>query len=108
MAESFEAVTDLPAGWRFVEYTPGNSTVTILSGPAVDGTHFLRIVSSKPNHARVVVPVRVSPNTSYQFHAMVRASGANENVAVVLGTYGQYTATNSVRTDTQWQPLDLY
>ncbi|MBV9060758.1 MAG: hypothetical protein JOZ09_16620 [Pseudonocardiales bacterium] len=108
IAESFESVSGLPAGWRFMEYTPGNSTVTIASGAAADGTHFMRIVSRQPNHARVVLPVRVTPNTSYQFHAMVKANGANENMAAVLGTEGQYAVTPTVRTDTRWQPLDLY
>jgi hypothetical protein len=108
ISESFESVSGLPAGWRFVEYTRGNSTATIAIGAAADGTHFLRIVSSKPNHARVVVPVRVTPNTSYRFHVMVKASGANANMAAVLGTEGPYSVTGSVRTDTQWQPLDLY
>jgi hypothetical protein len=108
ISESFESVSGLPAGWKFVEYTPGNSTVTIVGGAAADGTHFLRIVSSKLNHARVVVPVRVTPNTSYRFHVMVKASGANTNMAAALGMEGLYTVTGSVRTDTQWQPLDLY
>ena len=108
MTESFESVSGLPPGWKFIEYTPRNSTVTIVKGAAAEGTHFLRIVSSQPNHARVVVPVRVTPNTNYQFQAMVKASGANANMAAVLGTYEQYTATNSVRTDTRWQLLDLY
>src|SRR5436305_2744636 len=54
ISESFESGSG-PAGWRFVEYTKGNSTATIASGAAADGTHFLQIVSSKPNHARVVV-----------------------------------------------------
>ncbi|HEX8933628.1 MAG TPA: hypothetical protein VF788_05440, partial [Pseudonocardiaceae bacterium] len=35
-------------------------------------------------------------------------SGANANMAAVLGMDGQYTVTDSVRTDTQWQPLNLY
>jgi hypothetical protein len=108
ITESFESVSGLPAGWKFVEYTPGNSTATIVSGAAAEGTHFLRIVSSKPNHARVVVPVRVTPNTSYRFQVMVKARGANANMAAVLGMEGQYTVTDSVRTDTQWRPLDLY
>jgi hypothetical protein len=108
LTESFESVSSLPAGWKFVEYTQGNSTATIVSGAAADGTHFLQIVSSKPNHARVVVPVRVTPNTSYRFRVMVKASGANANMAAVLGTEGPYTVTESVRTDTRWQPLDLY
>lgn len=108
MTESFESGSGLPVGWKFVEWTPGNSTATIVSGAAADGTHFLQIVSRKSNHARVMVPVRVTPNTSYQFHAMVKASGANANMAAVLGVYDQYTVTDSVRTDTQWRPLDLY
>jgi hypothetical protein len=108
MTESFESGSGLPSGWKFVEYVKGNSTATIVSGAAADGTHFLRIVSTKPNHARVIVPVRVTPNTSYQFQVMVKASGANANMAAVLGTYEQYTVTDSVRTDTQWRPLDLY
>lgn len=108
MMESFESVTGLPAGWKFVEYAPGNSTATVVSGAAADGTHFLRIVSTKPNHARVVVPIRITPHTDYQFHAMAKATGTNANMAAVLGMEGQYTVTNSVRTDTQWQPLDLY
>jgi hypothetical protein len=108
ISESFESGSGLPTGWRFVEYTQGNSTATIASGAAADGTHFLRIVSSKPNHARVVVPVRLTPNTNYRFHVMAKAGGANANTAAVLGTAGQYTVTDSVRTDTQWQPLDLY
>lgn len=106
--ESFESVPGLPAGWKFLEYTAGNSTATVVSGPAADGTHFLTIVSSKPNHARVVVPVRVTPHTTYQVHVMAKANGTNENMAAVLGMEGQYTVTNSVRTATQWQPLDLY
>lgn len=109
VAESFESGSGLPAGWKFVEYTPGNSTATIASGAAADGTRFLQIVSSKPDHARVVVPVRVAPNTDYRFQAMVKASGVNANMAAVLGMEGPYYAvTDSVRTDTQWQPLDLY
>lgn len=108
MTESFESGSGLPAGWRFVEYTPGNSTATIARGAAADGTQFLQIVSSKPNHARVVVPVRVTPNTDYRFQAMVKASGANPNMAAVLGMESPYAVTASVRTDTQWQPLDLY
>ena len=108
MTESFESVSGLPAGWKFVQYTQGNSKATIVSGAAADGTHFLWIVSSKPNHARVVMPVRVTPNTSYQFQVMVKASGANANMAAVLGMNRQYTVTDSVRTDTQWRPLDLY
>lgn len=108
ITESFESVSGLPAGWRFLEYAPGNSTVTIVSGAAADGTHFLRIVSRKPNHARVVLPVRVTPNTNYQFHAMVKSNGANANMAAALGTEGQYAVTPTVRTDTRWQSLDLY
>ncbi|HET9254157.1 MAG TPA: hypothetical protein VFO16_03015 [Pseudonocardiaceae bacterium] len=108
LSESFESGPGLPAGWKFMEYTPGHSTATIVSGAAAEGTHFLRIVSRELNHARVMVPVRLAPNTSYQFHAMAKASGANPNLAAVLGVDGQYTVTNSVRTDTQWQPLDLY
>jgi hypothetical protein len=108
ITESFESGSGLPAGWKFIQYVPGNSTATIVSGEAADGTHFLQIASAKPNHARVVLPVHVAPNTSYQFQAMVRARGANENIAAVLGTEGQYTVTQSVRTDTRWQPLDLY
>jgi hypothetical protein len=108
MSESFESGSGLPAGWKFVEYTPGNSTATIVSGAAVDGTRFLRIVSSKLNHARVVAPVQVTPNTSYRFHAMAKASGVNANAAAVLGVDGQVTTTDSVRTDMQWRPLDLY
>jgi hypothetical protein len=108
ISESFESVSGLPAGWKFSEFVKGNSTATIASGAAADGTHFLQIASSKPNHARVVVPVQITPNRNYQFHVMAKASGANANMAAVLGTEGQYTVTNSVRTDTQWQPLDLY
>jgi hypothetical protein len=108
MTESFESVSGLPAGWKFVEYVHGNSTHTIVTGAAADGTHFLRIVSNKPNHARVIIPVRVTPNTSYRLNVMVKASGANANMAAVLGMDGQYTVTDSVRTDTQWQPLNLY
>jgi hypothetical protein len=108
MTESFESGSGLPAGWKFAEWTQGNSTATIVSGAAADGTHFLQIVSSKPNHARVVIPVRVTPNTSYRFHVMVKARGANANMAAVVGMEGTYTVTGSVRTDTQWQPLDLY
>jgi hypothetical protein len=106
--ESFESSASLPAGWKFSEWVPGTSTATIVSGAAADGTHFLRIVSSKLNHARVVVPVRVNPNRNYRFRVMAKARGANANMAAVLGVDGQYTVTNSVRTDTQWQPLDLY
>lgn len=109
MTESFESGTGLPPGWKVVEYTPGNSTATVVSGAAADGTHFLRIVSNKPNHVRVVVPVPVTPNTNYRFQAMVKARGTNQrNMAAVLGIDGQYTVTGSVRTDTQWQPLELY
>lgn len=109
MTESFESGSGLPAGWKFVEFTPGNSKVTIVSGAAADGTHFLRIVSSKLTHARVVAPVQVTPNTSYQFHAMAKASGVNANAAAaVLGVDGQASTSDSVRTDTQWRPLDLY
>ncbi|MBA2472835.1 MAG: hypothetical protein H0V41_11600, partial [Pseudonocardiales bacterium] len=108
MTESFESAAGLPAGWRFVEYTPGNSKATIVSGAAADGTHFLRIVSPKPNHARMVVQVRVTPNRSYRFQVMVKASGTNANMAAVLGMYDQYTVTDSIRTDAQWRPLDLY
>jgi hypothetical protein len=108
LTESFESVPGLPVGWKFVEWVPGSSTTAVISGAAADGTHFLRIVSPKPNHARVVVPVRVTPHTNYQFQVMVKASGTNANMAAVLGMDGQYTVTNSVRTDTQWQPLDLY
>ncbi|MBV8994538.1 MAG: hypothetical protein JO287_12765 [Pseudonocardiales bacterium] len=108
MTESFESGSGLPAGWRFVEYVQGNSTVAIVRGAAAEGTHFLRIVSRKPNHARVVVPVRVSPNTSYRCQVMAKASGANTNMAAVLGMESSYAVTGSVRTDTQWQPLDLY
>jgi hypothetical protein len=108
LSESFESGPGLPAGWKFVEYTRGRSTATIVSGAAAEGTHFLRIVSREINHARVIVPVQLAPSTSYQFHAMIKASGANPNLAAVLGVDGQYTVTKSVRTDTQWQPLDLY
>lgn len=108
MTESFESGSGLPAGWKFVEYTQGNSTATIVSGAAADGTRFLRIVSRKLNHARVVAPVQVTRNASYRFHAMAKASGANANTAAVLGVDGQVTTTDSVRTDTQWHPLDLY
>jgi len=108
MSESFESSSGLPAGWKFVEYTQGISTATIVSGAAADGTHFLRIVSSKLNHARVMAPVQVTPNASYQFHAMARASGVNANAAAVLGVDGQVTISDSVRTNTQWRPLDLY
>ncbi|MGH3549129.1 MAG: hypothetical protein ACRDQU_13665 [Pseudonocardiaceae bacterium] len=109
MTESFESGSGLPAGWTFVQFTPRNSTATIVSGAAADGTHFLRIVSSKLNHARLVAPVRVTPNMSYRFHAMAKASGVSANAAAaVLGVDGQVTATDSVRTDTQWRPLDLY
>lgn len=110
MSESFESGSGLPAGWKFVEYTSGNSTATVVSGAAADGARFLRIVSSKLNHARVVAPVQVTPNTSYQFHAMAKASGVNAtaNAAAVLGVDGQVTTTDSVRTDSQWRPLDLY
>lgn len=108
LTESFESVSGLPAGWKFVEYTRGNSTARIVRGAAADGTHFLRIVSSKPNHARVVVPVRVAPNKNYRWQVMVKARGATTNTAAVLGVEGQLTVTDSVRTDTQWQPLDLY
>jgi hypothetical protein len=108
MSESFESGSGLPAGWKFVQYTQGISTATIVSGAAADGTHFLRIVSSKLNHARVVAPVQVTANMSYQFHAMAKASGVNANAAAVLGVDGQVTTSDSVRTDTQWRPLDLY
>lgn len=109
MSESFESSSGLPAGWKFVEYTQGVSTATIVSGAAADGTHFLRIISSKLNHARVVAPVQVTQNTSYQFHAMAKASGVNANAAAaVLGVDGQPSTSDSVRTDTQWRPLDLY
>lgn len=108
ITESFESGSDLPTGWKFIQYVSGNSTATIVSGEAADGTHFLQITSTKPNHARVVLPVHVTPHASYQFHAMVRARGANGNTAAVLGTEGQYTVTQSVRTDTRWQPLNLY
>jgi hypothetical protein len=108
ISESFESVSGLPAGWKFSEFVKGNSTATIASGAAADGTHFLQIASSKPNHARVMVPVQITPNRNYQFHVMAKANGANANMAAVLGVDGQYTVTNSVRTDTQWQPLDLY
>lgn len=108
LTESFESVPGLPGGWRFSEYTKGNSEAAILSGAAADGTHFLRIASSKLNHARVVVPVKVIPNTSYRFQVMVKARDANPELAAVLGLDGQYTATDSVRTDAQWQPLELY
>jgi hypothetical protein len=108
VTESFESVSGLPAGWKFVEYTQGNSAAMIVTGAGADGTHFLRIVSSNPNHARVVVPVKVTPNTSYRFQVMVKARGANANMAAVLGLDGQYSVTDSVRTDTQWRPLDLY
>lgn len=108
LTESFESVTGLPAGWRFSEFTKGNSEATIFSGAAADGTHFLRIASSQLNHARVVVPVKVIPNTSYRFQVMVKARDANPNMAAVLGVDGQYSVTDTVRTDTQWQPLDLY
>lgn len=108
VAQSFESVSGLPAGWDFVEYTPGDSTVAIVKGAAANGRYFLGIVSSKPHHAGVVVPVQVSSNTSYQFHAMARASGANRNAAAVLGMEGHYTVTPLVRTDSRWQPLGLY
>lgn len=106
--ESFESVGGLPAGWRFSEYTKGNSTITIVSGAAAEGTHFLRIASSQLNHARVIVPVKVTPNTSYRFQVMVKARDANPSMAAVLGVDGQYTVTDTVRTDTEWRPLDLY
>lgn len=106
--ESFETAAGLPVGWKLSEWVPGASTATIVSGPAADGTHFLRVVSSKLNHARVVVPVSVNPNRSYRFQVMAKARGTNANMAAVLGVDGQYTVTNSVRTDTQWQPLNLY
>ena len=106
--ESFESSAGLPTGWKFVEWAPGTSTATIAIGAAADGTHFLHIVSPKPNHARVVVPMPVNPNRSYRFHVLAKARGANANMAAVAGMDGQYTVTNSVRTDTQWQPLDLY
>lgn len=107
--ESFESAAGLPAGWKFSEWVPGTSTATIVSGAAADGTHFLRIVSSKLNHARVIVPLQVTPGRSYRFQVMAKARGANANTAAaVLGVDGQYTVTNSVRTDAQWQPLDLY
>src|SRR6185437_8247375 len=67
LTESFESLPGLPVGWKFVEWVPGSSTAAVISGAAADGTHFLRIDSPKPNHARVVVPVRVIPHTSYQF-----------------------------------------
>jgi hypothetical protein len=103
ITESFESVSGLPAGWRFSEFTKGNSTVTIASGAAADGTHFLRIASSRPNHARLVVPVQITPNQNYQFHVMVKASGANANMAAVLGVDGQYTGI--IRGSNKFLPL---
>jgi hypothetical protein len=108
LTESFETVSGLPAGWKFAEWVPGASRATVVNGAAAEGTHFLRVISDRPNHARVVISVRVSPNTSYQFQAMVKASGANANIAAVLGMEDQYAVTDSVRTDTQWRPLSLY
>lgn len=106
--ESFESGTGLPTGWRFAEYTAGASKATVATGAGSDGSHFLQITSSKPNHARVVIPVPVHANTTYKFRAMAKATGADPKAAAaVLGVEGTYSVTDSVRTDKDWQPLEL-
>lgn len=108
VSESFESGVGLPVGWQFVEYRTGISSAAVVAGRAADGAHFLRISSPTPNHARVLVPVTLAPSTTYRFHALARANVTGPGAAAVLGIDGQYTVTDSVRTDDRWQDLDLY
>jgi hypothetical protein len=109
LGESFESVRALPAGWTLSEYVPGASAVSVADTGGADGARFLRITSSRPNHARVIVPVAVTPNAAYRFRAMARSSGADPGqAAAVLGLDGAYTVTGSVRSDDRWQPLELF
>lgn len=105
----FDAGSGLPTGWRLEAFTPGLSRVEVLEDPAADGNHFLRITSEQPNHASVVIPVGVQPQSLYRFSASVRASATNADVmAAVLGVRSQYAVSPTVRTNTSWQPLELY
>ena len=106
--ESFEAGAAPPPGWRLVEYVPNRSTASIVSGPAADGSHFLRISSPAQNHARLVLPVTLAAGTTYRFSALARATGLGNGAGAVLGLYSEFTVTPSVRTDDHWQPLELY
>ena len=108
VSESFENGSGLPAGWNLVEYTAGASRVAIATGAAAAGSHFLQIVSDRPNHARVLIPVPVLADTTYALRASVKAGGAApQQTAAVLGIEEVFAVTESVRDDTQWHPLEL-
>lgn len=106
--QSFETGSGLPANWRFAEFVAGASRFVIANGAGFDGSHFLQIVSDKPNHARMVISVPVRADTTYRFRAMAKSSGTDpKQAAAVLGIDGVFSVTDSVRTDQDWQPLEL-
>lgn len=109
LAESFESSPGLPTGWRFVTYTPDVSTASVVSGGGADGAAFLRIESSRPNHARVIFPVAVTPGGTYEIKAMLRCRGARPDAAAAaIGLDNQTTVSVPVRTDDQWQAASLF
>lgn len=105
--ESFEASTALPADWQFQAWQADISSAKIDS--STDGQHSLHISSRQPNHAYLKKTIALTPQHFYLLQARIKARGANAGaLAAVLGVDGNADASETVRSDEQWQTRQVY
>lgn len=105
--ESFEATSALPADWQFQAWQPDISSAKI--DRTADGQHSLHISSRLPNHAYLKKTIALTPQHFYLLQAKIKARGANANaLAAVIGVDGNADASETVRSDGQWQTRQVY
>lgn len=96
-----------PKDWRNDAYSADASQLTWLVDP--NGLGVLSIDSGKPNDARWVQTVPVSPNTWYQVSGWLRAENVGaQAMGVYLSVLDTFWNSRDLRGTAPWQPVSFW
>lgn len=96
-----------PKDWRNDAYAADASRMTWVVDPS--GLGVLSIDSEKPNDARWVQTVPVSPNTWYQISGWLRADGVGaQAMGVYLSVLDTFFNSRDLRGTAPWQPVSFW
>lgn len=102
-----EGAADKPKDWRSDAYSADASRLTWTVDP--NGLGVLAIDSEKPNDARWVQSVPVSPNTWYLVSAWIRADNVGaQAMGVYLSILDTFYNSRDLRGTAPWQPVSFW
>lgn len=104
-----EGVSDKPAHWTTAGYAKDPNTTSFKWSTGPDGLGALGIDNQRPNDARWLQTVPVSPDTWYRVSSWVRTEGVGAGkMGAYLSVMGTFHNTQDLRGSQPWRSVSMW